>query len=881
MAAPVAATLPPQLAGKFKGSFAYNTIKDKLPVILTRVINNLEQHKNEFFEEHGEKGIEAEKKVIVLLTKLRDELQADKPLTSLNDSLPDTTLWNQCLEYHQKSSDGPPSWFQSPWLYTECYMYRRIHEALAQNPPISDYDVFKKEKDHGFFESQEAIIVLSTYLQELLKNIKGLDEKSLKEEFLKLLQGAHNYFLSDVPVTREQLCHYRNAAETARSELAALLVKYECSQAELQDLKSKIASKEVSVQELKADVESYKENDARQSSLLLSMQSRLQEIEKESGTIAFSKKQTDLKAQAILQENLELKEKTSELESKVRTYLNESEESKTQASKASRVHNEFIAHLCHFFDMSIIEKEEPQEMLLSKISDMHEENKVLKRQIATLQETTSVHDMESKANRETIMRLVSELSKEQRQAASCCQDMEKLSNDLSSTTAAKQNLEREIRTLQERLAASQRAWEVSQEEVSHLKKCCHEKEENLKASMEEVRAEKRLHDAFKEQITTLLGSSCITASRSEEDIVEKNREMVRMEESKKTMVSQLESQIAKLTEALETQAVSHQEVLQRTRKAENKSETLRDQLMCLEAELVSGDVIRDALKLEKQKYLKFLDQLSEKMNLDRMAADIGFDMRLDAVLARADQLIKLEGDTLTENKILARNLQRKLRTQKEQLDSKELHMKLLRQKIAQLEEEKQVRTALAVERDDANLMVRKLQKKVDRLQNELALARETNTDLKAKLADTNELKIRTLEQDRTIEDLSKSQEKLEKMKAKAEKQLTSVKSELHDVEREAKEDKEKAKSRLESVTSELGTLKSTLQAVMKREKQLADFREVVSRMLGLNIATIALPDYEIITRLEGLIHSHPHHFVPCVCFKDMSVRQDGSLQLLH
>ncbi|XP_028579505.2 damage-control phosphatase ARMT1 isoform X3 [Podarcis muralis] len=851
MAAPTA-TLPPQLAGKFKGSFAYNTIKDRLPLILTKVIDTLHRHRNEFFEEHGEKGIESEKKAIAYLSRLRNELQTDKPLIALTDNLPDSTLWNQCLEYHQSLSDEPPSWFQSPWLYTECYMYRRIHEALAQNPLISDFDVFKEEKVHNFFESQQAIILMSTYLQDILKNVEKLDENLLKKEFFKLLQGAHNYFLSDVPVTREQLCHYRNAAETARSELAALLVKYECSQAELQDLKSKIASKEVSVQELKADVESYKENDARQSSLLLSMQSRLQEIEKESGTIAFSKKQTDLKAQAILQENLELKEKTSELESKVRTYLNESEESKTQASKASRVHNEFIAHLCHFFDMSIIEKEEPQEMLLSKISDMHEENKVLKRQIATLQETTSVHDMESKANRETIMRLVSELSKEQRQAASCCQDMEKLSNDLSSTTAAKQNLEREIRTLQERLAASQRAWEVSQEEVSHLKKCCHEKEENLKASMEEVRAEKRLHDAFKEQITTLLGSSCITASRSEEDIVEKNREMVRMEESKKTMVSQLESQIAKLTEALETQAVSHQEVLQRTRKAENKSETLRDQLMCLEAELVSGDVIRDALKLEKQKYLKFLDQLSEKMNLDRMAADIGFDMRLDAVLARADQLIKLEGDTLTENKILARNLQRKLRTQKEQLDSKELHMKLLRQKIAQLEEEKQVRTALAVERDDANLMVRKLQKK-----------------------------IRTLEQDRTIEDLSKSQEKLEKMKAKAEKQLTSVKSELHDVEREAKEDKEKAKSRLESVTSELGTLKSTLQAVMKREKQLADFREVVSRMLGLNIATIALPDYEIITRLEGLIHSHPHHFVPCVCFKDMSVRQDGSLQLLH
>lgn len=68
-------------------------------------------------------------------------------------------------------------------------------------------------------------------------------------------------------------------------------------------------------------------------------------------------------------------------------------------------------------------------------------------------------------------------------------------------------------------------------------------------------------------------------------------------------------------------------------------------------------------------------------------------------------------------------------------------MKLLRQKIVQLEEEKQVRTALAVERDEANLTLRKLQKKIDRLQNELSLARETHTDLKVKLADTNELKV--------------------------------------------------------------------------------------------------------------------------------------------
>lgn len=67
-------------------------------------------------------------------------------------------------------------------------------------------------------------------------------------------------------------------------------------------------------------------------------------------------------------------------------------------------------------------------------------------------------------------------------------------------------------------------------------------------------------------------------------------------------------------------------------------------------------------------------------------------------------------------------------------------MNLLRQKIAQLEEERQMRSALTVERDEAKVTIRKLQKQVERLQKELSLCREMNTELKAKLADTNELK---------------------------------------------------------------------------------------------------------------------------------------------
>lgn len=35
-------------------SFAYLTVKDRLPTILTKVVDTIHRNKNKFFEEHGE-----------------------------------------------------------------------------------------------------------------------------------------------------------------------------------------------------------------------------------------------------------------------------------------------------------------------------------------------------------------------------------------------------------------------------------------------------------------------------------------------------------------------------------------------------------------------------------------------------------------------------------------------------------------------------------------------------------------------------------------------------------------------------------------------------------------------------------------------------------
>lgn len=80
-----------------------------------------------------------------------------------------------------------------------------------------------------------------------------------------------------------------------------------------------------------------------------------------------------------------------------------------------------------------------------------------------------------------------------------------------------------------------------------------------------------------------------------------------------------------------------------------------------------------------------------------------------------------------------------LKSQKEQLESKGLHIQFMRKKVSELEEEKRIRSALAVERDAVEF--RRLQKKVERLQNELKATKLSNTELKAQLSHKNELKV--------------------------------------------------------------------------------------------------------------------------------------------
>ena len=54
----------------------------------------------------------------------------------------------------------------------------------------------------------------------------------------------------------------------------------------------------------------------------------------------------------------------------------------------------------------------------------------------------------------------------------------------------------------------------------------------------------------------------------------------------------------------------------------------------------------------------------------------------------------------------------------------------------------------------------------------------------------------------------------------------------------------------------MSNAKRALEEVAKREHQLVEFRSLIAKMLGMEVSALTVPDYEIVSKLERLIHHH-------------------------
>ncbi|CDW58631.1 DUF89 domain containing protein [Trichuris trichiura] len=202
------------LCAKFRSSFAYVTVKDRLPVILTKVIDTVHRHRHSLISKFGEEASEDVKRVISHLSELRYRLSTDKPLTLINSTLPDCQIWNKCLEEYKQEArliflvGAEATWFTCPWLLCESYFYRKINEAIETRlAPLSSerrcvlcsvymksWDPFAYQKEQSFISALPTIAILATLatrMTEHLSKISNINEarQDLWEVFQICLWG--------------------------------------------------------------------------------------------------------------------------------------------------------------------------------------------------------------------------------------------------------------------------------------------------------------------------------------------------------------------------------------------------------------------------------------------------------------------------------------------------------------------------------------------------------------------------------------------------------------------------------------------------------------------------------------------------------------------
>ncbi|CAZ82942.1 unnamed protein product [Tuber melanosporum] len=157
-----------------KNSFAYVSARDRWPVILTQAVDDVFKHGDSEDSNHRHEG----SKIIRQIAQLKFELQHDRLIRPLEDDGGDDIKgYNEELE-----KLGNPKWFDAPWLFAECYLYRRLNTFFTNSKTWKTHDVFHVQKATAFRSSRAAVLELASRYRQLVSSLKNSEQPTGTKE---------------------------------------------------------------------------------------------------------------------------------------------------------------------------------------------------------------------------------------------------------------------------------------------------------------------------------------------------------------------------------------------------------------------------------------------------------------------------------------------------------------------------------------------------------------------------------------------------------------------------------------------------------------------------------------------------------------------------
>ncbi|EDW90301.2 coiled-coil domain-containing protein 170 isoform X1 [Drosophila yakuba] len=656
---------------------------------------------------------------------------------------------------------------------------------------------------------------------------------------------------SNTGITVTEHHHGLDLTTTLRSELAALSYKKERLTGELAEARTALCSKD-------ADIENLRAQAARQTALIGSLQSRLQNSESREHAV---QARCDSTIQTVQREKRSSDERNKELICKIQHLESHVASEESQKDQVKAQLHDLLRRLSIGLGMDVCDGNQNShatpECIISRAEEVMVELQRSKAKVSSTCDTLS-----SCENELLNLKSLANIEKQRLTA-----QLDGAGNHNHELEGRCRQYERDLQIQRDRLTESEINGEKLKEELRGFESRCHRLQNNLDRTQGD-----RLQ--FLRGLSNLLNvpEPCETL------IKDKLRETLAENQAMHTQMHSLRDQLNSEHEKLkETQQTTEC----RLRSGEAQKCELTERLEKCHAEI-------HTLRKDHMGLSEFLQRLALAMNWGECTAPpaLGNDTNLMAenLLERAERLAahcdhvashhhhhspekgccdhghghgKLRRERSCHDIPLKEsssvyNLQRRVRVLREQVQRRDLHLELLRRKLAIVEDGARGKCMLQGERDEAVCRAKKAAKQVDKLSAQLADARSQIAEVKAQLAEAVEYKITSLERARKIDELTTQICDLEDEKTRLISQLNALKERLKSSCESNQNRRCRDEALINSMRDDVSRLSSQLSDANQRLSHLQSFRTSVARTLHLR----DLPETDLLHRLQALCSAH-------------------------
>lgn len=237
------------------------------------------------------------------------------------------------------------------------------------------------------------------------------------------------------------------------------------------------------------------------------------------------------------------------------------------------------------------------------------------------------------------------------------------------------------------------------------------------------------------------------------------------------------------------------------------------------------------------------------------------------IFTKVDQLSSIASDytKLEKEKVdLIAAHTKELSSLKEQLNNKEIHIDLMRKKMVDLEEGKFGKSELKIDSESQLFNIKKLKVKIEKLNSRIDVLNAENVQLKSQFLDVSSLQAINLEQSVEKSKLFKQINELNSLNKSQIIKISELKDEIDNLNSEVAKTSTSSNKSIHALSTELRSYKQELEKSRNREKELLEFRDSVAKKIGLEVQTLNLADYEIISKIEKSLRPTYVHAGVCV-----------------